>query len=40
MGTPSLYVWDCSNAGLIIQNFLQFEEDREQEVLLLLIIKK
>lgn len=32
MGSPSLYVWDCSNAGLIIQSFLQFEEDRENEV--------
>lgn len=32
MGTPSLYVWDCSNAGLIIQSFLQFEDDRENEV--------
>lgn len=31
MGSPSLYVWDCSNAGLIIQTFLQFEEDRENE---------
>ena len=31
MGTPSFYVWDCSNAGIIIQNFLQFEEDRENE---------
>ena len=33
MGSPSLYVWDCSNAGLIIQTFLQFEEDREIEFL-------
>lgn len=33
MGTPSLYVWDCSNAGIIIQNFLQIEDDREQEYL-------
>lgn len=33
MGTPSFYVWDCSNAGIIIQNFLQFEEDRENEIL-------
>lgn len=32
MGTPSFYVWDCSNAGIIIQNFLQFEEDREKEL--------
>ena len=32
MGVPSLYVWDCSSAGLIIQSFLQFEEDRENEV--------
>lgn len=32
MSTPSFYVWDCSNAGIIIQNFLQFEEDRETEV--------
>jgi regulator-associated protein of mTOR len=33
MGTPSIYVWDCSNAGLIVQSFLQFEEDRENEFL-------
>ena len=33
MGTPSLYVWDCSNAGTIIHNFLQFEEDRVAEYL-------
>ena len=32
MGNPSFYVWDCSNAGIIIQNFLQFEQDRENEV--------
>jgi regulatory associated protein of mTOR len=32
LGSPSIYVWDCSNAGIIIQNFLQFEEDRENEV--------
>jgi hypothetical protein len=32
MGAPSLYVWDCANAGIIIQNFLQFENDREIEV--------
>lgn len=31
MGTPSIYVWDCSNAGLVVQSFLQFEEDRENE---------
>jgi regulator-associated protein of mTOR len=33
MGSPSIYVWDCSNAGLIVQSFLQFEEDRENEYL-------
>lgn len=33
MSSPSLYVWDCSNAGLIIQSFLQFEEDRVNEYL-------
>lgn len=38
MGVPSLYVWDCSSAGLIIQSFLQFEEDRENEVSLKLIL--
>ena len=32
MGSPSFYVWECSNAGIIIQNFLKFEEDRENEV--------
>ncbi|RNA24151.1 regulatory-associated of mTOR isoform X2, partial [Brachionus plicatilis] len=31
MGTPSIYVWECSNAGLIVQSFLSFESDREAE---------
>lgn len=45
MSTPSLYVWDCSNAGIVVQNFLQFEIDRENEVfscfsLFLIMIKQ
>ena len=32
MGSPSIYVWDCSNAELVIQNFIQFEKDREADV--------
>ena len=31
MGTPSIYVWECSNAGLVVQSFLNFENDREAE---------
>jgi len=31
MGSPSIYVWDCSNAGLVVRHFLDYEEEREQE---------
>lgn len=31
MGAPSLYVYDCSNAGVIIENFKQFAEQHERE---------
>lgn len=33
MGAPSLYVWDCSNAGVIVNSFNQFAEQHEQEQL-------
>ena len=31
MGSPSIYVYDCSNAGLIIDCFQQFSAQREEE---------
>ncbi|KAK7614320.1 WD repeat-containing protein-like protein mip1 [Phyllosticta paracitricarpa] len=31
IGAPSLFVYDCSDAGLIIQNFNKFAEKHEQE---------
>ncbi|XP_053607559.1 regulatory-associated protein of mTOR isoform X2 [Plodia interpunctella] len=31
MGAPSLYVYDCSNAGVIVDNFRQFAEQHERE---------
>ena len=31
LGAPSLFVWDCSDAGLIIQNFVKFVEKHEAE---------
>ncbi|KAK2180495.1 hypothetical protein NP493_440g01008 [Ridgeia piscesae] len=34
MGSPSIYVYDCSNAGIIIQSFKQFSVQREQEMAL------
>lgn len=30
LGTPSAYVFDCSNAGLILSSFLQFAENRDK----------
>ncbi|GBP30764.1 Regulatory-associated protein of mTOR [Eumeta japonica] len=31
MGAPSLYVYDCSNAGVIIEKFKHFAEQHERE---------
>jgi len=31
MGSPSIYVYDCSNAGLIIQKFLEFAEQHQND---------
>ncbi|CAH1793910.1 unnamed protein product [Owenia fusiformis] len=31
MGSPSIYVYDCSNAGIILESFKQFSVQREQE---------
>lgn len=31
MGSPSIYVYDCSNAGLIIQKFLEFAEQHQTD---------
>lgn len=33
MGSPSIYVWDCANSELVIQSFIQFEKDRETELI-------
>jgi regulator-associated protein of mTOR len=32
MGSPSIYVWDCSSADLCVQNFINFERERENEL--------
>ncbi|KAM4034619.1 regulatory-associated protein of mTOR [Anomaloglossus baeobatrachus] len=32
MGSPSIFVYDCSNAGLIVKSFKQFALQREQEL--------
>lgn len=32
MGSPSIYVYDCSNAGIIIELFRQFSHQRESEL--------
>lgn len=32
LGTPSIYVLDCSAAGLIINSFRQFMDQRQQEM--------
>ncbi|KAG8222535.1 hypothetical protein J437_LFUL004571 [Ladona fulva] len=31
MGSPSIYVYDCSNAGIIVKSFKQFAEQHERE---------
>ena len=31
MGSPSIFVYDCNNAGLILDTFNQFASQREQE---------
>lgn len=31
MGSPSVFVYDCSNAGVILENFNQFCKQREKE---------
>ena len=32
MGSPSIYVYDCSNAGIILNSFKQFSNQCEQEL--------
>lgn len=32
MGSPSIYVYDCSNAGIIVNSFNQFAEQHEREL--------
>ncbi|KAG7209721.1 hypothetical protein KM043_011355 [Ampulex compressa] len=31
MGAPSIYVYDCSNAGIIVESFQQFADQHEKE---------
>jgi len=31
MGSPSIYVYDCSNAGMIVKTFNNFAEQHEKE---------
>ena len=31
MGSPSIYVWDCNNAGIIVESFKNFAEQHERE---------
>ena len=31
MGSPSIFVYDCSNAGIIVSSFEQFAEQHERE---------
>lgn len=31
MGAPSIYVYDCSNAGVIVDLFKQFADQHEKE---------
>lgn len=33
MGSPSIFVYDCSNAGIIVQAFDQFADQHEREYL-------
>lgn len=33
IGAPSIYVYDCSNAGMIVKLFNQFAEQHHREVL-------
>jgi regulator-associated protein of mTOR len=36
MGSPSIYVYDCNNAGIIVESFKNFAEQHEREYLDLL----
>ena len=31
MGAPSIYVYDCSNAGMIVDSFKNFADQHEKE---------
>lgn len=33
MGSPSIYVYDCSNAGMIVKLFDQFAAQHDKEIL-------
>lgn len=37
MGSPSIYVYDCSNAGMIVKLFDQFAEQHESEIMVNII---
>ena len=31
MGSPSVYVYDCHSAGLVVKSFERFADDQEKE---------
>lgn len=39
MGAPSIYVYDCSNAGIIVESFQQFADQHEKEYEVKIIYK-
>ncbi|PPR02354.1 hypothetical protein CVT24_011698 [Panaeolus cyanescens] len=34
LGSPGVYIWDCSAAGYLLQNFLQFAKRRDEDFIL------
>jgi regulator-associated protein of mTOR len=32
LGSPTIYVWDCSSAGNLLQNFINYAEKRDREM--------
>lgn len=40
MGAPSIYVYDCSNAGTIVESFKKFatQHEKEYEVLHVMLL--
>ena len=40
MGSPSIFVYDCSNAGIIVNSFEQFAEQHERDFQAQVIIQE